>query len=162
MFFFLGARLRGNRNRVPMCALDLGKVRRAVKMVRYFPRESSSNQRIISFMEWDKGLRDFAFWGILLTWMMFFYMFSCLIIYSQQAFCTGLYRPVMGWWNDLKAQGSRYNYHPSLRMRPLLLGIMSLVPCKKLTWPMAKLSTFWDYIFSRESKVQTFISGSIG
>ena len=27
---------------------------------------------------------------------------------------------------------------------------------------MAKLSTFWDYIFSRENKVQTFISGSIG
>ena len=21
-----------------------------------------------------------------------------------------------------------------------------------LTWPMAKLSTFWDYIFSRENK----------
>ena len=25
-----------------------------------------------------------------------------------------------------------------------------------LTWPMAKLQTFWDYIFSRENKVQTF------
>ena len=24
------------------------------------------------------------------------------------------------------------------------------------TWPMAKLETFWDYIFSRENKVQTF------
>ena len=24
-----------------------------------------------------------------------------------------------------------------------------------LTWPMAKLKTFWDYIFSRENKVQT-------
>ena len=22
----------------------------------------------------------------------------------------------------------------------------------RLTWPMAKLSTFWDYIFSRENK----------
>ena len=33
-----------------------------------------------------------------------------------------------------------------------LLGI-------SLTWPMAKLLTFWDYIFSRENKVQTFISG---
>ena len=28
-----------------------------------------------------------------------------------------------------------------------------------LTWPMAKLKTFWDYIFSRENKVQTFILG---
>ena len=28
-----------------------------------------------------------------------------------------------------------------------------------LTWPMAKLLAFWDYIFSRENKVQTFISG---
>ena len=27
-----------------------------------------------------------------------------------------------------------------------------------LTWPMAKLLTFWDYIFSRENKVQTFFS----
>ena len=31
-----------------------------------------------------------------------------------------------------------------------------------LTWPMAKLSTFWDFTFSSENKVQTFISGSIG
>ena len=31
-----------------------------------------------------------------------------------------------------------------------------------LTWPMAKLSTFWDYIFSRENKVQTCFSESIG
>ena len=31
-----------------------------------------------------------------------------------------------------------------------------------LTWPMAKLSTFWDYIFSRENKVQAFFSGYIG
>ena len=29
----------------------------------------------------------------------------------------------------------------------------------KLTWPMAKLYTFGDYIFSRENKVQTFILG---
>ena len=28
-----------------------------------------------------------------------------------------------------------------------------------LTWPMAKLSTFWDYMFGRENKVQAFISG---
>ena len=28
-----------------------------------------------------------------------------------------------------------------------------------LTWPMAKLWTFWDYIFSRENKVKAFISG---
>ena len=27
---------------------------------------------------------------------------------------------------------------------------------------MAKLSPFWDYIFCRENKVQTSISGSIG
>ncbi len=26
-----------------------------------------------------------------------------------------------------------------------------------LTWPMAKLSTFWDYIFNRENKAQTFL-----
>ncbi len=26
----------------------------------------------------------------------------------------------------------------------------------KLTQPVAKLYTFWDYIFSRENKVQTF------
>ena len=31
-----------------------------------------------------------------------------------------------------------------------------------LTWPMAKLQTFGDSIFSRENKVQTFFSGSIG
>jgi len=31
-----------------------------------------------------------------------------------------------------------------------------------LTWPMAKLSTFWDFTFSSKNKVQTFISGSIG
>ena len=31
-----------------------------------------------------------------------------------------------------------------------------------LTWPMAKLESFWDYIFiSRDNKVQAFISGSI-
>ena len=29
-------------------------------------------------------------------------------------------------------------------------------PQLKLTSPMAKLSTFWDYIFSRENKAQTF------
>ena len=28
-----------------------------------------------------------------------------------------------------------------------------------LTWPMAELLTFGDYIFSRENQVQTFISG---
>ena len=31
-----------------------------------------------------------------------------------------------------------------------------------LTWPMAKLCFFGDYIFSRENIVQTFISRSIG
>ena len=32
----------------------------------------------------------------------------------------------------------------------------------KLTWPIAKLYFFWITYFSRENKVQTFISGSIG
>ena len=40
-----------------------------------------------------------------------------------------------------------------------LLWIFTLWLLNNLTWPMAKLWTFWDYIFSREDKVQTFISG---
>ncbi len=40
-----------------------------------------------------------------------------------------------------------------------LRGVGCFVGCSvDLTWPMAKLSTFWDYIFSRENKVLTFIS----
>ena len=46
------------------------------------------------------------------------------------------------------------------------LGVKTACPLFRgrwiLSWPMAKLLTFWDDIFSRENnpfKVQTFISG---
>ena len=45
--------------------------------------------------------------------------------------------------------------------REFLLGVGSKQKCcfflnPFLTQPVAKLQTFWDYIFSRENKVQTF------
>ena len=68
----------------------------------------------------------------------------------------GSYTQMLHVWNIYPAIspcscGHVWNIHPMNVNHPYLDPI--------LTWPMAKLKTFWDYIFSRENKVQTFILG---